>query len=562
MNKLISYIVLLFIGIVGYAQETILFDTSTSTINADEVVVDKAPRVYSQAKSNLNLKDTIKRPVSFDFDYTPDVNLSPLKTTVAIYRLKIKQEDKSKAGFVRAGAGNFGSTLLDAYYGSRANNKWSYGIGYNHLASLNGNVEKRASGFSENRLQVHTKYFAKKSVYSAHAYYNRKLVRNYGYLGAVEEFGNLSSTPTVDSAFTYDESLLLPSHLVGGALSLETIEGKKFSTTISLAPSYHQINDSLNATNIEGEILPIYKLKWGTLKIPILWSWNSHNSAEINVKRNLLGFSPTISHISDDERLLLEAGIKTNVSNDTALTKKVHLYPLIKGSYVLSNDKGLSISGELTGGADQYNLTDVYAQNPFIRRVNVASSNSKILIKSALNYSPLTNFGVKAFLNYSLIENFSFFTADTIDLSFYTPAYSSSPTTVITPGLELNYETKKGHKIEFRTQFNSFSNDTDQEFYFTPKSKTELSLNYKVNQKIRLNSDISYISGLVGFNPIENSDYELDNILDLNLKAEYRFNEKLGLFLYGNNLLNRNYEFYRFYTVNGINVLGGLTYSF
>lgn len=562
MNKFFTHIVLFFLSVTAYSQGTVLFDTSTSTINSDKIIVDRAPRIYSQAKSDLNLSDTLTKPVSFNFNYNPSVNLSPLKTKVAIYRLKIKQEDNSKSGLIRAGIGNYGSTLLDAYYGSRANSNWAYGLGYNHLASLNGNINKNESGFSENSLKAHTKYFTNKSVLNADIFYDRKLVRNYGYVGAVKAYENLSSTPTVDSAFTYDESLVIPSHKVGGNISLETELGENFTSEVIISPSYLKVNDSLNTFNFEGKVLPVYKLNFGDINIPISWNWNNHTTANGEVKRNLIDFSPTLSHLSDDERLQLEGGIKTNITNDTTLSKKVSIYPLIKASYLLSSDLGLTLKGELSGGINQYNLMNIYDENPFIKQVQVASSNNKITLNTALDYAPLANLKLKAFLNYSLVENFSFFSADTLDLSFYRTEYALDPTTVITPGFTASYKTKKGHSIDFGTRFNSFSNESDQEIYFTPKSTTELGLSYKVNQKIKISSDISYISGLVGYNPIENTDYELDNILDLNLKLDYKINNKLGAFLYGNNLLNKNYEFYRFYSVNGITVLGGLTYNF
>ena len=79
---------------------------------------------------------------------------------------------------------------------------------------------------------------------------------------------------------------------------------------------------------------------------------------------------------------------------------------------------------------------------------------------------------------------------------------------------------------------------------------------------LKISGDIYYISGLVGLNVSENSKIDLDSVADLNLKGNYQFNEKLGAFIYVNNLLNSNYSLYSYYPVNGINVLGGITLNF
>ena len=49
---------------------------------------------------------------------------------------------------------------------------------------------------------------------------------------------------------------------------------------------------------------------------------------------------------------------------------------------------------------------------------------------------------------------------------------------------------------------------------------------------------------------------------DANVNLGYRFNEKLSVFVKGNNLAGQNYERWANFPVQGIQVLGGITYKF
>ena len=55
---------------------------------------------------------------------------------------------------------------------------------------------------------------------------------------------------------------------------------------------------------------------------------------------------------------------------------------------------------------------------------------------------------------------------------------------------------------------------------------------------------------------------ELDQYIDLNAGIKYVFNERLTAFVKGHNLLNTRYERFYHYPVQGIQVLGGITYKF
>ena len=161
MNKFLLHISLLFIGSGVFAQGLITGD-GVSTIDSKSIKLDTTERVYSQASEETDVAVVENRPVEFEFNYSPMAPTTNIQSKIAMYRLKITQEDESKSGFVKAGMGNYVSTLFDAYYGSRANDQFAWAVGVNHLGAVKGSVNKKESGYSDNKIGLHGKYFLKK----------------------------------------------------------------------------------------------------------------------------------------------------------------------------------------------------------------------------------------------------------------------------------------------------------------------------------------------------------------------------------------------------------------
>ncbi|MGZ5210616.1 MAG: TonB-dependent receptor, partial [Kaistella sp.] len=60
----------------------------------------------------------------------------------------------------------------------------------------------------------------------------------------------------------------------------------------------------------------------------------------------------------------------------------------------------------------------------------------------------------------------------------------------------------------------------------------------------------------------ENKDDKVGGFADLNLSAEYKVHKNFSIFALGNNLLNTNYQTFKWYKVLGAQFLGGVKISF
>lgn len=555
IKRIISLLICISTGAL-FAQEKGLNSVQNTTINPKIIQLDSADRLFSQATDYVSNVTETPQTVTFDYGYKPYVYTKNLSTVAAIYKLKIDKVSDAKKGLVRAGMGNYMNTMLDVYYGSMPNKHLAWSINANHLGALNGPVAKRLSGYSDNKLGVQAKYFTKNYCFFGSANYQRTVTRNY--LNAYNNFG--FDKKKIDEHPSYqqiaDSTIKNPANDFFFDLGASSINTQKaFQFDLRSMPHYFTLNDSTNEFAVKNSFLPTYKFKQGKVFLLTEFDYASLSQDSVKLNRTNFNIRPSFEHVSNDLRFIGEVGMAFNSSNDTTLDKKLSVYPFVKASYLLSNELGLMVKGKLTGGLVQQNLKDTYRQNGWLGSLNPNTINNKIIINTSLEAKPIQNLTTKVMLDYKVVENFNYFIPSTDSLGYFANRATKDPVNVLGLGLEVSYDFVAGHGVKLNLDYMNYT--TDETLFYTPNMITSFEFYYKINKKLKLSSDISYISGLVN-----SSDKKMDAIVDLNIKGDYRFNEKLSAFITGNNLIGKKYQYFQGYSVQGINVLAGLTYNF
>ena len=84
-----------------------------------------------------------------------------------------------------------------------------------------------------------------------------------------------------------------------------------------------------------------------------------------------------------------------------------------------------------------------------------------------------------------------------------------------------------------------------------------------LRNKIVVNADVFALGDRYAFNyKSPGSPYKLKKIIDANLGLEYRYSKILSVFLNINNITATKNYYWNFYPTQGVNAVGGLTYSF
>jgi len=134
---------------------------------------------------------------------------------------------------------------------------------------------------------------------------------------------------------------------------------------------------------------------------------------------------------------------------------------------------------------------------------------------------------------------------------------------------ELNFNINKKFKLGISAEYFSYNTEDEQEAWNLPELKASVLLDYQITDAWFAGAQVFYvgerkdIDTTVAFTPpLPETTVILDSYLDANVHLGYRFNDKLSVFLKGNNLTGENYQRWSNFPVQGIQALGGVTYKF
>jgi hypothetical protein len=245
-------------------------------------------------------------------------------------------------------------------------------------------------------------------------------------------------------------------------------------------------------------------------------------------------------------------------------SKGSHFYPIVEGSYTLVPNKWVAEAG-FKGGMEKNTWSSLTAQNPYLANRNVlAHTNNKMNLYARLKGNLGNNINVKVGAAYLLYQNLSYMTNSASDSSQFSMLYSNGNTSAFNLNGELTYDAypfRTGVKLDYYS-YSKPGDDSLRGAWHRPSFVGSFFAAYTIHKKIVLKTDIYYISGISGLNMVTNQEHKLDDIFDVNLKAEYRFSGQFSAFIEANNLLSQKYQRYLYYQSRGINLLLGVTYRF
>jgi len=278
--------------------------------------------------------------------------------------------------------------------------------------------------------------------------------------------------------------------------------------------------------------------------------------------------------------LILGLGLKGVLLNDTQIKEsEFFLYPKVNATYKFTEE--FMLYAGLDGDLISNSYESIVDENPFVSpTLSLQPTDNALTGFVGINGKLKTiSYNVKAF--YRQENNYAFFIENSavpgllafnpINNYEYSNSFSLIYDDLTTVGLsaEANYEAFDGFNLGVSAQYYNFSLDELPIASYLPVFKTSINSNYQIGEKWFLHSTLFYIGERESLRysdvPVEESfitSASVDGFVDFNLGIDYQLNERIGLFITGRNLLNNNYQQWRNFDVQGIQVLGGLSYQF
>jgi hypothetical protein len=593
MQKQLITILFIFSFIsIGWAQD----EDEKDDIGTETVTVTKAytPTISDafKIKSMPNLNDSIvlqKKKIEYSIFSVPVAStFSPTKGTAS----KVKKTPPPIVynSYASAGGGN-PANVMGKFYTSRTIDRESgYTIGLGHNSS-----RADIAGIEINNFYSNSELEA--------SYSKRDSDVNWGAdIGVQHQLYNWYGTPTgffanPPTGITIDNIDARQNYFMGEVGAHINVEDSFFkSAELKYRRFWDTVKSGENRAIFKPEFeFPVAEEAFG-LKFKVDYVNGSFENASLNDTENTEGINysnlqvsvnPSLRMLRDDLTLNLGVNFVYGLDGERS-ESNFYFYPAVTASYRLLNDFAIAYGG-IEGELMQNSYYDFVEENPYVSPTltivptdkqydaylglrgqllpnlsyNIKGSYKAENRKALFKLNPENTFRNDE-KQYNLGNSFELFSIDGFTLGDDVKTFAVFG--------EFNIDVNRNFTLGVNAEYFSYNTETDNPAWNLPDLKGSMFLDYQIGEKWYAGANLFYVGRREDFSTtalqnIDRVDFpatiiELDSYFDLNAHLGYRVNDQLSIFVKGANLANNNYQRWANFQVQGLQVLGGLTYKF
>ncbi len=237
----------------------------------------------------------------------------------------------------------------------------------------------------------------------------------------------------------------------------------------------------------------------------------------------------------------------------------------------------LALYGGVTGNLTVNSLNRIYNENRYLSTQNrLEDTYTPIDAYFGLKMSPVFNLLVDVYGQYKIISNQYFYINRSFDL--LVPSSTPMPGNMnkffhnrfdvlyakanrASAGLRTSWDYKNLFQIYLKGAYHYWKVDGQAHAWQLPAWDADLGANVKINNDISLNTQFIFQDGRYA-KLTETDGTKMNPVLDWNFGASYAYRDWISVFLKVNNILNKKYDNYNGYDVQGINLMLGAAFSF
>lgn len=232
----------------------------------------------------------------------------------------------------------------------------------------------------------------------------------------------------------------------------------------------------------------------------------------------------------------------------------------------------LAIYGGVTGDLQLSTLDYTYNQNRYLHSpLRLNDVYTPIDAYGGIKFKPAYNFLFDIFGSYKIIDRQYFFInrefiSQTAPEDNLAKIYQNRFDVVYadanhaTAGLRADYNYKKQVHVYLKGAYHYWDVSEQQYAWQMPEFDIDFGANVQIMNNTNIFTQIFFQDGK--YAKLGDRAVKMTPTLDINIGASYIYNDRLSLFIKLNNLLNKHYDIYYGYEVQGINATIGATVSF
>ena len=527
-------------------------------VDNQEITVEKSRKIELPPANRLfNKIPSIKpsaeqRKLTYEFE-DRKLTIGDPKINTTVLSPATTQADATPAysNYVKVGAGNYSSFLGEGFVGYNALSNLALEGSLRHLSSAIGPVDGKNSAQSDTRLRLTGKYLTDAFKFQADLGFDRNAYRFYGYR---REF---AARPTFNP-----DALRQRLNTVNFKLGIENANSDN-AIDYSLRTGVTNLRDLFNAsetdwgTNFAGS-LGITDNVFALVAADAYVTQRSDGPIVDN--RNLFRVKPTFKYTSS--LLTVTAGINAvNETDKRAGINGTRAFPVVDVD--VAPVANIHFFAGVDGDINRNTLRSFLSDNKWLaQQVQLRNTVKTLDLYGGSKGALGGGFSYEGKLSYAKYLNFSTFNNTKLDTTKFAILYDGGTARVLTISGQLGYALKDKFRSTLKADFFRYELVQLAEAWGRPRLAGTWTNSYILNKKLFVTADLYFYGGIKNQNLVTNVTYTLKPIYDANLKIDYFLGKQVSAFVSLNNIFGQNYQRYLYYKQQGLNFLGGISYSF
>ncbi|MBT8183594.1 MAG: TonB-dependent receptor [Eudoraea sp.] len=307
---------------------------------------------------------------------------------------------------------------------------------------------------------------------------------------------------------------------------------------------------------------------------------NTVNSPEIDYNQMQVGISPSLLLLRDNLTLNLGANFVYGMDLEGS-DNNFYIYPAVTASYRLLDEVAIAYAG-VEGQLKQNSYFEFVKNNPYVSpTLSILPTDRQYDAYIGLKGQLLPNLGYKIKGSYTAenrrplfkLNPTNTFRDDEKQYNFGN-SFEVFYDDIKTIGLfaELSVDVNRNFSLGVNAEVYDYNTETENPAWNLPNLKGSLFMDYQIGDQWFMGANLFYIGEREDFSSVaaENtppSDFQatlltLESYFDANAHIGYRLNEQLSIFAKASNIANNQYQRWANFGVQGLQILGGVTYKF
>ena len=532
-------------------------------VDNQEITVEKSRKIELLPANRLFNKIPAVKPsaeqrkLTYEFE-DRKLTVGDPKINTAVLSPATTQADETPAysNYVKLGAGNYSSFFGEGFVGVNALSNLALEGSLRHLSSAIGPVDGKNSAQSDTRARITGKFLTDAFKFQADLGFDRNAFGFYGY--SREYAARRGFNP---------ESIRQRLNTVNFRLGIENANSEN-AIDYSLRTGITNLRDLFNASETEwasnftgslGITDNVFALVAADAYV------TQRTDGPLVDNRNLFRVKPTFKYVSP--LLTVTAGLNAVNETDRATNgnrrgiNSTRAFPVI--DIDVAPVANIHFFAGVDGDINRNTLRSFLAENKWLApEVQLLNTVKSLDIYGGSKGALGGGFSYEGKVSYATYRNFSTFNNGTPDTTKFAVLYDGGTSRVLTISAQLAYAQKDKFRSTLKGDFFRYGLDLLPEAWGRPRLAGTWTNSYILNKKLFVTADLYFYEGIKNRNTVSNLTYTLKPIYDANLKIDYFLGRQVAAFVSINNIFGQNYQRYLYYQQQGLNFLGGISYSF